>query len=226
MFTTSFFLNVQTLDTIMISLQPPKKNIMSWETSSNIIILFCYTFCTINVYTHIIIFSCGPGMKVSDDKKDCVDLDCRDHACQNGGRCLSSPLGYKCNCGKDYAGKYCEAEASPYGSLRASFGFILTLIICASSLICKYDMVTPQVLRDNKEHLNFSTLTRKKFIIDTLTLCQTAQITIISLLKSLTEKKHRITHCTHIYQLVLQQFTFPHFFLFFRSFSTLCIKLA
>lgn len=156
MFTTSFFLNVQTLDTIMISLQPPKKNHVLENFIKHHHPLLLHVLHDQCLQTHIIIFSCGPGMKVSDDKKDCVDLDCRDHACQNGGRCLSSPLGYKCNCGKDYAGKYCEAEASPYGSLRASFGFILTLIICASSLICKYDMLTPQVLGDNKEQLNFS----------------------------------------------------------------------
>lgn len=86
--------------------------------------------------------SCGQGLKISSDKKDCVELDCRDSGCMNGGRCLSHSLGFKCKCPKSYAGKFCEAEASPYGSIHASLGFIVTLIACASSLICKYYMFT------------------------------------------------------------------------------------
>lgn len=72
---------------------------------------------------------------------ECINEDeCLLHPCQNGGRCrdYQPPRRYECSCNFGYAGQNCELELSASALLSPSFGFILTLIICSSSLIRKY----------------------------------------------------------------------------------------
>lgn len=71
----------------------------------------------------------------------CVnENECLWHPCQNGGRCvdLNPPRKYECKCPFGYTGMNCELELLASGVLTPSRDFVIAIVICASTLICKY----------------------------------------------------------------------------------------
>lgn len=95
-----------------------------------------YYFVNIKTIAHD---RCPPGLKASN--QGCVnENECLFHPCQNGGRCRDHhpPRKYECLCALGFTGLHCELELSASFILVPSFTFIVTLIACASTLICKY----------------------------------------------------------------------------------------
>lgn len=83
-------------------------------------------------------FSCPAGFKMSGSQ--CVnENECLWQPCQNGGICtdLNPPRKYECDCPFGYTGMNCELELLASGVLTPSRDFIIAIIICASTLICK-----------------------------------------------------------------------------------------
>lgn len=82
--------------------------------------------------------SCPAGFKMSGTQ--CVnENECLWQPCQNGGVCtdLNPPRKYECDCPFGYTGMNCELELLASGVLTPSRDFIIAIIICASTLICK-----------------------------------------------------------------------------------------
>lgn len=80
-------------------------------------------------------FSCPAGFKMSGSQ--CVnENECLWQPCQNGGICtdLNPPRKYECDCP---FWLNCELELLASGVLTPSRDFIIAIIICASTLICK-----------------------------------------------------------------------------------------
>lgn len=83
-------------------------------------------------------FSCPAGFKMSGTQ--CInENECLWRPCQNGGICtdLQPPRKYECDCPFGYTGMNCELELLASGVLTPSRDFIIAIIICASTLICK-----------------------------------------------------------------------------------------
>ena len=102
---------------------------------------FTYEWNTINYYYYYYNneIRCPAGLKMSNSQ--CVnENECLWFPCQNGGRCkdLTPPRKYECQCPLSFTGMHCELELSASGVLKASFDFIITLVICAGCLISKY----------------------------------------------------------------------------------------
>lgn len=83
--------------------------------------------------------SCPTGFKMSGTQ--CVnENECLWSPCQNGGFCydMNPPRKYECKCPFGYTGMNCELELLASGVLTPSRDFVIAIIICASTLICKY----------------------------------------------------------------------------------------
>lgn len=83
--------------------------------------------------------SCTAGFKMSGTQ--CInENECLWQPCQNGGRCidLNPPRKYECKCPFGYTGMNCELELLASGVLTPSRDFVIAIIICVSTLICKY----------------------------------------------------------------------------------------
>lgn len=83
--------------------------------------------------------SCPAGLRVAGGT--CVNIDeCLWFPCQNGGKCRDHhpPRKYECHCPMGYTGMNCELELLASGVLTPSRDFVIALVLCVSSLICKY----------------------------------------------------------------------------------------
>lgn len=94
---------------------------------------------------------CPAGFKMSGTQ--CInENECIWNPCQNGGRCvdLNPPRKYECKCPFGYTGMNCELELLASGVLTPSRDFLIAIIICATTLICKYTLHTFCNKRTNK----------------------------------------------------------------------------